>query len=171
MPHTVRHTGLSILLVEDDPNDQQLFELALQTASIPVPMRALKSGAEALRYLKGLGLYADRSLFPYPSFLITDLKMPQGSGFCILEYLHQNPDFQIIPTLILSASSDPDDVRRAYNLGASAFLKKPTSFNELTRILKCFYEFWIECETPLADPSGRILPTDSTAKLGEGFER
>jgi len=143
--------------------------LALETAGISHPVQLVSSGNEAISYFKGEGKYANRADYPYPGFLITDLKMPQGSGFSVLGYLQQNPDFRIVPTLVFSASADHDDVSKAYAMGAHAYLKKPTAFNDLVRLLKRFYEFWIECEVPQTDSSGRILPTESAGKLGERF--
>ena len=145
--------------------------LALESARITLPVQVVSSGNEAIRYLKGEGEYADRADYPYPAFLITDLKMPQGSGFVVLDYLQQNPEFRIVPTLVFSASSDHDDICKTYTMGAHAYLKKPTAFNDLVRLLKCFYQFWIECEVPQTDNSGRILPTHSPGKLGERFHK
>lgn len=167
----MKTSGLVILLAEDDPNDQQMFMLALEAGGITVSVHTVISGAEAVRYLEGKDLYADRVRFPFPSMLVTDLKMPGGSGFHVLEYLRCHPEFSLVPTIVLSASADQDDVTRSYRLGAQAYLKKPTSFDDFSRIIKHLFQFWLDCEVPEVDFNGRIFPSDSTGKLGEKFAR
>ena len=167
----MREKGATILIAEDEPNDQRMFELALETAGISEPVQFVPNGNEAIRYLTGEGKYAERSRFAFPGFLITDLKMAQGSGFVILEFLKRNPQLCIVPTLIFSASTDSDDVCKAYLLGAHAYLKKPTAFTDLVRLIKLFYEFWSECEVPEIDSVGHLLPTQSQGKLGETYFR
>src|SRR6267142_1275902 len=98
----------SILVVEDDANDRLLLQLAFTRIGISDPVSVVENGGEALGYLRGAGRYADRSRFPYPSFLITDLKMPGADGFAVLCHLKENPNQAITPTIVLSASSDPD---------------------------------------------------------------
>jgi CheY-like chemotaxis protein len=167
----MRGKGFTILIADDEPNDRQMLELALETAGISEPVQFVPNGIEAIRYLAGEREYADRSQFAFPGFLITDLKMPQGSGFVLLEFLRRNPQLCIVPTLIFSASTDPDDVCKAYLLGAHAYLKKPTAFTDLVRLMKLFYEFWSECELPEVDSQGHVLPIQSLGKLGEAYSK
>lgn len=161
--------GSTILIAEDEPNDRQMMELAMEAAGIGAPLQFVPNGNEAIRYLKGEGEYADRSRYAFPGFLISDLKMPQGTGFVLLEFLRRHPDTCVVPTLIFSASSDQDDVYKAYRLGAHAYLKKPTAFTDLVRLTRLFYDFWCECEVPDIDSRGHFLPTPSQGKLGETY--
>ena len=136
----MKRSTQSILVVEDDPNDRVLLELAFSRIGVGDPVQIVSSGAEALAYLRGEGIYRDRTRFPYPSFLITDLKMPGVDGFAILADLRANPDRSITPSIVLSASSDPDDIRLAYSLGANSYLVKPVELDELFRLLKLTYD-------------------------------
>jgi len=165
----MRSKSVTILLAENDPNDQHLLLMAWQQAGITQPVQVLTGGEATIRYLKGEGEYSDRAQFPYPSFLFLDLKMPCGDGFSVLEHLRRHAEFAIIPTVVFSGSADPDDVRRAYLLGAHAYLRKPLQFSALTRQLKLVHDFWTECEVPEVDSSGRILPTCGAGKLGARF--
>src|SRR3954470_19138078 len=99
-PRTIgflRHGGLmkrqkhTILLVEDDSNDRKLIEMAFRANGLTDPIRMVENGAEAIAYLKGEGDYGNRSTFGFPSFIITDLKLPVLDGFCVLEALKRNP--------------------------------------------------------------------------------
>jgi len=146
-----------------------LMELALRRNGVMHPIQCVVSGEEAVAYLEGTGRFLSRSQFPYPSFILTDLKMPNGDGFSVLEYLKRNPNWAIIPTIVFSGSSDPDDIKKSYLLGASSYLVKPGSFDEMTRLLGVLYAYWQECEVPQVDSTGRMLLTASAGKLGERF--
>jgi len=159
----------TILIVEDDANDRLLLQVAFSRIGVSDPVRILDSGGDALAYLRGKGKYEDRSQYPYPTFLITDLKMPGVDGFTILADLRDNPERAITPTIVLSASSDSDDIRLAYALGANSYIVKPVDLEELFRILKLTYDYWHSCDVPYTDPQGRHIPTNSTGKLGQVF--
>jgi CheY-like chemotaxis protein len=128
-------------------------------------------GTEAIAYLKGWGEFSDRQKFQYPSFILTDLKMPLGDGMILLEYLKRNPASAIIPTIVLSSSCDLDDIKTAYALGASSYIVKPQRPEALHRIIKLLYEFWLECEVPQVDLSGKQLPTRSGGKMSEHIQK
>lgn len=160
---------LVLLIVDDDSSDLLLIERAFRQNGINDEIHCLDSGPKAIAYLKGEGEYADRSRFPYPSLVMTDLKMPGKDGFSVLEHIKDNPQWQMIPVLVLSGSDDTDDVKRAYCMGASCYVKKPTHYSELRRLLKLFYDFWKECQVPEIDITGKQLVTDHMGKLGERF--
>ena len=105
----------------------------------------------------------------YPTFVITDLKMPRNDGFAVLEFLKSNPEWKIIPTIVLSASADLDDIKKAYMLGASSFHIKPQTQGELQNQLAVINAYWMTCQVPEVDSTGKQLPTNSTGKLGERF--
>jgi CheY-like chemotaxis protein len=69
----------------------------------------------------GEGKFSNRTEFAYPTFIMTDLKMPSADGFAVLEFLKGNPEWAVIPTIVFSASSDLDDIKKAYMLGASSY--------------------------------------------------
>ena len=117
----------------------------------------------------GEGQYADRTKYAYPTFIMTDLNMPYADGFAVLEHLKTNPDWAIIPTVVLSTSTDPDDIRTAYMLGASTYHVKPSGFGQLRHLLKILHDYWMTCEIPEVEPSGRHIRTNSQGKLGQRF--
>ncbi len=80
-----------ILLIEDDRNDQLLIEHAFRSIGVEMPIRIVDNGQQALDYLNGDGKYQDRERFPFPTTIITDLKMPKLDGFGVLERLKDNP--------------------------------------------------------------------------------
>jgi len=97
--------------------------------------------------------------------------MPGADGFAVLEHLKNNPEWAVIPTVVLTSSQDLDDIKKAYMLGASSYHLKPHSPEELRHQLKVLHAYWMTCEVPQVDSSGRQLRTDSKGKLGERFKQ
>ena len=159
----------TILVVDDDPNDRMLVERAFRKIGVTDPIQIVGDGAEAIAYMMGEGKYYDRAKFAYPTFVITDLKMPEADGFAVLEFLKGNPEWAVIPTIVLSASSDVDDIKKSYMLGASSFHTKPHSPEQLQNQLAVINAYWMTCEVPEVDITGKQLRTDSDGKLGERF--
>ena len=159
----------TILVVEDDPNDQFLIEKAFRKIGVTDPIQVVGDGAEAIAYMMGEGKYSDRKKFAYPTFVMTDLKMPRVDGFAVLEFLKGNPEWAVIPTIVLSASSDPDDIKKSYMLGASSYHVKPQSAEELRNQLAVINAYWMTCQVPEVDVTGKQLRTNSEGKLGERF--
>jgi CheY-like chemotaxis protein len=161
--------NITILAVDDNKNDQELITWAFRKIGVKCPINWVSSGQEAISYLEGTGQFADRSKFAYPSFVMTDLKMDCGDGFSVLQHLRGSPQWAVIPTVVFSASSDLDDIKRSYMLGAGSYIVKPTGLDEMCECLRVFYDYWMLCETPLTDITGKRLPTNSEGKLGERF--
>ncbi len=121
--------------------------------------------------MMGEGRFADREAHPYPTFIITDLKMPVADGFSVLEHLKGNPAWAVIPVVVMTSSTDKDDIKKAYMLGASAYHRKPNDAGGLVHQFKIMHDYWMTCEVPQVDMSGRQLHTNSEGKLGERFEQ
>src|SRR5580700_10630927 len=119
--------------------------------------------------MMGEGKYSDRSMYAYPTFITTDLKMPGTDGFAVLEHLKKNPEWAIIPTVVLSSSRDLDDIKKAYLLGASSYHVKPNSPADLRAQLKVLHDYWMTCEVPQVDITGHHLHTQSASNLNERF--
>jgi len=159
----------TILVVDDDPNDLILIEGAFRKIGVIDSIHTVSGGQEAINYMMGEGKYSDRSLYPYPTFVTTDLKMPGVDGLAVLEHLKNNPAWAIIPTVVLTSSRDLDDIKKAYMLGASSYHVKPNTPDELHRLLRVLHDYWMTCEVPEVDATGHQLDTDSRGKLGERF--
>ncbi len=161
----------TILVIDDDPNDLILIEKAFRAIGVKDPIHTLSGGTQAISYMMGQGIYADRTIYEYPTFITTDLKMPGADGFAVLEHLRVNPEWAVIPTVVLTASRDLDDIKKAYMLGATSYHVKPNSLDGLRQQLKVLHDYWMTCEVPQVDRTGRQLPTNSAGKLGERFRQ
>jgi len=135
-----------VLIAEDDPNDAYFIKLAFAEAGITRPPHISENGLDAIDYLEGNGQYGDRQRFPYPLWILTDLKMPLVDGFQVLAWLNKHPDLQIIPTVVFSSSANLADVKRAYCLGANAYFRKPSGLAGFNAIICGLVQFWVKCE-------------------------
>ena len=152
-----------ILLAEDDANDVVLLERAFEKAGLRPSLKLVRDGEQAIQYLSGQGVYADRKKFPLPFLLLLDLKMPGTDGFEVLQWLRQKPDFKRLLIVVLTSSNLQSDVDRAYDLGANSYLVKPVSFDEMANLIKRFEMYWTEINrTPTAPSPGYIAPSEST---------
>lgn len=166
---TMKRTNACILVVDDDVNDLMLLQAAFHLTGVTSGIITASSGDEAIAYLAGAGKFFDRSVYLYPDYIITDLKMPCGDGFAVLEYLKQHPSRAPVPTLVLSGSEDNDDIRKAYLLGASAYHVKPSSPIDLRNLVKSLHSYWLSCEVPEVDSDGRQIVSEGAHKLGRRF--
>lgn len=121
---------------------------ALDKAGVANFFQAASSAEEGRRYLQGEAEYEDRRKFPFPNVILMDLKMPGMDGFDLLQWLKEHPDCGVIPTIVFTSSAQDRDIRRAYEMGANAYIKKPGTLAELVRVIHLMYEFWGVCERP-----------------------
>jgi len=135
-------SNYTILLVEDDENDAMLVRLAFQKNNILNPIQWAKDGLEAVAYLNGNGVYADRQAYPFPDVLIVDLKMPRMNGLELLAWIRDHPEYRVIPTIIITSSRLDVDIEKAYGLGANTYMIKPPALDELVKMVKVVHEYW-----------------------------
>lgn len=164
--------GLRVLVVDDDLDEQFFSQLALEKV-LPTgsTVQLVHSGNAAIAYMIGEGKYSDRAIYPFPSLVITDLKMADGDGFHVLEFLKNNPAWNVVPRLMFSNSADDDDVRTAYMLGASAYHIKPVGRSQTEVRMRSIVEYWAGSEVPPVDRTGRVLTTNSAGRLGARYAK
>jgi CheY-like chemotaxis protein len=133
-----------VLVAEDDPTDAFFFQRSFNRAGIPVTLHFVRDGQEAIDYLQGDRQFADRARYPLPHLVLLDLKMPRMDGFDVLEWVRKQPGLNGVLIVIFSASDEPEDINRAYGLGANWYLVKPHSMEELTELVGRFKRFWLE---------------------------
>ena len=133
----MKTNGQTILIVDDNFDDRFLMERALKCMATGLVAQFVPSGNDAVAYLDGSGIYADRARFPYPSFVITDLDMPRGDGFTVLRHI-QDLAPALLPVMVLSDSQDPDRMQRAHELGANIFCTKPNDPRALPAMISTF---------------------------------
>ncbi len=136
-------TRCTILLVEDDPNDVLLIERAFRKAQLLNPIQVVRDGENAVAYLAGHGLYADRQCYPLPGLVLLDLKLPRKSGFEVLAWLRTQPALRRLRVIVLSSSAEIPDINQAYDLGATSYLVKPVAFDDLLTMVEVLGFYWL----------------------------
>lgn len=148
-----------ILIAEDNQDHVFLLKRALRKGAVLNPVFVVGDGEEAIAYLKGEGKYADRYEFPLPALLLLDLKMPRKNGFEVLEWIRQQPGLKRLRVVVLTTSDAPEDINRAYDLGANSFMIKPLEkeqFFGLTEAIKGYW-LWMSAAPALQPPAADIL--------------
>jgi two-component system response regulator len=133
----------TILLVEDNPDDEELTRRALKEANIANEIIVARNGLEALDFLFGTGAHADRDLTRLPQLILLDIKLPRLNGFQVLERLRADPRTRLIPVVILTGSSEEEDVLASYQLGANSYVRKPVEFERFTDVIKQVGLYWL----------------------------
>ena len=133
----MRIEDMTILLVEDEPDDVLLIKRAFEKARLVNPVQVVTDGEQAMAYLAGDGKYGDRSKYPVPMLVILDLKLPRQTGFEVLEWASKRPEVKRdIPIVVLTSSRETKDIGKAYDLGASSYMVKPVEQGSLVEVFK-----------------------------------
>ncbi|HSU52578.1 MAG TPA: response regulator [Candidatus Dormibacteraeota bacterium] len=152
-----------ILLAEDDTNDVVLLQRAFHKAGLRDCVRVVRDGEQAINYLSGKGIYADRDKYPLPYLLLLDLKMPGTDGFEVLQWARGETDLKRLLIVVLTSSNLQTDVDRAYELGANSYLVKPVEFDEMVNLIQRFEAYWTEINRiPSAPKLQPVVPATTS---------
>jgi CheY-like chemotaxis protein len=124
------------LIVDDDSDDIELMRLAFEKAKAPCGVMSVPDGGEAIKYLSGEDKYSDRGLYPMPVLVLLDLNMPRLNGFDVLAWVQKNSTSNFPLVITLSYSHLESDIRRAYELGTSAYVAKPVDLESSVSLVK-----------------------------------
>lgn len=132
-----------ILLVEDNPHDVLMTRRAFRKAGLDVPLFAVDDGEAAVAYLAGADPYADRNAHPWPALVLLDLKLPRLSGIEVLRWMRAERRLDGLPVVVLTSSTEDEDIVEAYRAGANSYLGKPVAFDELTALMRTLHLYWM----------------------------
>jgi two-component system, chemotaxis family, response regulator Rcp1 len=130
-----------ILLVEDNPADADLTQVAFEAVGTPAEIDVLANGEEAINYLSRHGSYHDAVI---PQLVLLDLNLPRVGGFEVLASIKSLETTRHIPVVVLTSSESTEDIMRSYQLGANCYLTKPFGVGAYREMAKRLYEFWLE---------------------------
>ncbi len=139
---------VDILLVEDNPDDEELTLLTLEENNIANHIKVVRDGAEALAYIFGTGDYDDRDVTERPRLILLDLKLPKVNGIEVLERIKQDDDVCTIPVVVLTSSREEPDVARCYKLGANSYIVKPVDFDQFKQAIQQIGLYWQNLNEP-----------------------
>src|SRR5208283_2439246 len=140
---------IQILLVEDSPSDARLTLEALKMAKVVNQVNHVEDGVEAMEFLRKEGKYAQSKR---PDLILLDLNLPRKDGREVLEEIKGNPDFQLIPVVILTTSQAEQDIIRSYKFHANCYITKPVNFERFLEVVQSIENFWL---TVVALPIGK----------------
>lgn len=133
----------TILLVEDNPDDEALTVRALKNNNIANQTVVARDGQEALDYLHGEGAFAGRDTSQLPQVVLLDLKLPKVDGLEVLKQIRANPKTQRLPVVMLTSSNEERDILTSYALGANSYVRKPVDFEQFLEAARQLGLYWL----------------------------
>jgi CheY-like chemotaxis protein len=143
MTEAAKNPEFTILMVDDDSDDQEFVKIAIKMYSPKIKVECVNNGFEAIDFL-------NKRI--EPDLIILDLNMPKKNGKEVLKYIKTEDELKHIPVLIYTTSSSPDDVNETYKLGANSFLSKPQQFKDVISSMNLICSYW---EKMISLPKGR----------------
>ncbi len=141
-------TAKTILLVEDNSQDEMLTLRALRQAKVANRIDVVRDGQQAVDYLFRQGEFADRESPDLPTVVLLDINLPRLSGLDVLERLRADPRTALLPVVMLTSSDDEQDRLKSYRNGANSFVRKPVDFTEFAETVACLGVYWMATNEP-----------------------
>ncbi|MGF1497242.1 MAG: response regulator [Elainellaceae cyanobacterium] len=135
----------TILLVEDNPDDERLTIRALRRGKLTNEILVARNGEEALNLLSGLN--------PLPVLVVLDLKLPKVDGLDVLRQIRASDRTHLLPVVVLTSSNEERDIVDSYHLGANSYVQKPVDIDQFTEAVRQLGLYWVLINEP--SPGGR----------------
>lgn len=132
----------SILLVEDNPDDEKLVIRSLRRSKIANEINIARNGEEALNILFGDA--------PLPAVVLLDIKLPKIDGLEVLRRLRASDRTRLLPIVVLTSSSEERDIIDSYHLGANSYVRKPVEFDKFTEAVQQLGLYWMVVNEPIS---------------------
>lgn len=132
-----------ILLVEDNPRDEELALLAFEDSHIANEVVVAHDGVEALEYLFGTGKHEGRNTREQPQLVLLDLNLPRLSGLEVLERVRADSRTALLPIVILTSSDEERDLMRSYQLRVNSYIRKPVNFAQFSDAIQQLGLYWL----------------------------
>jgi len=139
----MNYDEIEILFAEDSLDDATLTLRALKKSGLSNPIHHVKDGAEALDFMYCRGQYATRNINNHLKLILLDLKMPKISGSEVLDKIKSDPQFKLVPIVILTSSKEDPDIKRCYELGANSYIVKPVDCDNFFNTIKDLSFYWM----------------------------
>jgi two-component system response regulator len=140
-----------ILLIEDNPDDEDLTRRALAKCGINNRVVVCRDGADALNYIFGRGNYEGRNPAEFPAITLLDLKLPKVDGLTVLQRIRADERTRQMPVAILTSSNLEEDLIRGYELGANSYVRKPVKFELFIEAIRRLGVYWLLLNEPPAN--------------------
>jgi len=141
---------VEILLVEDNPDDEELTLMALSRYNIGNRIHVVRDGAEALEFIFATGRYEKRDANHHPKLILLDIKLPLVDGLEVLKRIKSHPDTKRIPVVLLTSSREESDIVTGYENGTNSYIVKPVDFTQFGEAMRTVGMYWLLINTPPA---------------------
>ncbi len=138
---------VTILLIEDNPDDESLMVRALRTGT-SATIEIARDGQQALDYLLN-------DANDTPRLVLLDLKLPEIDGLKVLQRIREHERTRLTPVVILTSVSAPNDVAAGYRHGANSYLRKPVDFDQFAEVIHQLSVYWLVLNEPPPNVRGR----------------
>jgi CheY-like chemotaxis protein len=146
-------TPLRILVAEDELGDVLLLRRAFEKAQVKAPIHFARDGQEVMDYLQGRSPFDNPVEYPLPTLLLLDLNLPFINGFEILQRVREHPALRHMIIVVFSCSDQAETIKRAYSMGANAYIVKPQDPDDLVRVIDQLQTYWRSINTPSEEPT------------------
>ncbi len=133
-----------ILLVEDSKADIRLVQEVLKTSTVPHQLMIVRNGMDAMAYLRKEGEFNES---PRPNLIILDLNLPRKDGREVLAEIKSDPSLKRIPVIVLTTSSNDEDIQESYDLYVNCYITKSRNLKDLFKLVKGIESFWLDTVT------------------------
>ena len=139
---------VEILLVEDNPSDEELTLHALKRNNLANHVHVVRDGEEALDFIFRRGNYVERPASSVPKVILLDLKLPLVDGLEVLRQVKADPETKAIPVVVLTSSKEERDLVASYQIGANSYIVKPVDFSQFTDAVRELGMYWVLLNQP-----------------------
>lgn len=139
----MQHTQNTILLVEDNPDDEALALRAFRNIEDVGEVVVVRDGVEALDYLFGTGSFDGRDTNEQPRLILLDMKLPKLNGLDVLRKVRQDNRTRFHPVVLMTSSRQESDIVAGYSLGANSYIQKPVNFDEFSEAMRNLANYWM----------------------------
>jgi len=143
----------TILLVEDNPDDEELTLRALRKRRVSNEIVVVRDGQEALDYLFGTGTHAGRDTRIQPEVVLLDIKLPKINGIDVLKRIRADKRTELLPVVILTSSAEEQDLCAAYLNHVNSYVRKPVDFDKFVEAVEQLQLYWLILNRPPPSPS------------------
>ena len=139
---------VDILMVEDNPHDEELTLHELRKYHLANKIQVVRDGQEALEYIFCSGRYANRSITDQPHVILLDIKLPLVDGLEVLRRIKQDPRTRTVPVVMLTSSREERDLIESYRLGVNSYIVKPVDFDQFKESARALGMYWLLLNRP-----------------------
>src|SRR5919108_5936867 len=144
-------SGVEILLVEDNKDDEDLTLHALKKYNVTNRIQVVRDGVEALEFIFCTDRYAHRRISDRPKVILLDIKLPLVDGLEVLKRVKEDPRTRTIPGVMLTSSREERDLLESYRLGVNTYITKPVDFDQFTEAARALGMYWLLLNKPPAE--------------------